>query len=435
MIKTIAKLVHSKRIGAVIILSFFCVSLISNTVSAIDEDFYSSNDILYYNPDALVCSSTANNADGGSYNSGNGGNFSKPGAITLTGANNAEKVMNFLLDNGFPVPAASGMMGNFSVESRFDPTIVNPSSGAFGLAQWLGSRLTALKSYGGSEYNTLEVQVQFLMHELETTEKASNVVKKETDAAQAAVTWEIKFERSGGAAIGPRSNRAVKIFNEWQKNKALSNDFMKNIDGSGGDSSNTSSGGTSSSDSSCPTGGGTGTTIFGSGELKGYAFPIAAKKQSDIDDFNNSLNKLPCTGNSCHHDGTYAFDLGVKGYGAQDVNFNPNAIGAPVFAISDSTITLRNDNPNAQRNNCTQFTLLSSKDNHSWWYGHLMLKGAAVKQGEKVKAGQLLGYVGPSNCADNTAPHLHIDSGGGTVGTRNDLVSKVVNGLFNQLPK
>lgn len=435
MIESTTKLVHIRRIGVVIILSFFCVSLVTNTVSAIDESFYSSNDVLYYNPDAPVCSSTANNADGGSYNSGNGGNFSKPGAITLTGANNAEKVMNFLLDQGFPVPAASGLMGNFSVESRFDPTIVNTTgSGAFGLAQWLGPRLAALKAYGGADYNTLEVQVQFLMHELETTEKASNAVKKETDPAQAAVTWEVKFERSGGAAMGPRSSRAVKIYNEWQKNSSLSDAFLRDIDGGDGSSGSSAGGGGSDSDGSCSASGGTGVAPLGTGELKGYAFPIVAKKKSDIDTFGGALNKLPCS-SICHHDGTYAYDIGVKGYGAQDVDFNPNSIGAPVFAISDGTITRRSDNPNSTRTNCTQFTLLSSKDDHSWWYGHLALKGAAVKQGEKVKVGQLLGYVGPSNCADNTAPHLHIDSGGGRESGRNDLVYKVLNGLYKQLPE
>jgi hypothetical protein len=36
-------------------------------------------------------------------------------------------------------------------ESKLDPTIVNPSSGAFGIGQWLGPRLQALKAkYGDS---------------------------------------------------------------------------------------------------------------------------------------------------------------------------------------------------------------------------------------------------------------------------------------------
>lgn len=394
-----------------------------------DEGFYSSNDILYYNPTATACVGDVNSETGTINTPGNTTNFAKPGTITLSGANNAERVMNFLLEQGFPLPAASGMMGNFSVESGFDPVALNAKSGAYGLAQWLGSRKSSLQSYGGAEHNTIAVQVQFLMHELETTEKASMAVKNETDPIQAAVTWELKFERSGQAAVGQRSGRAKKIFDEWTKNKSLSDAFLKTIDNATVVSTGSGSGLTNSNCSP----GGSGSAVFGSAELEGYAFPIALKKKSDLDTFGGALNKLPCLGTKCHHDGTYAFDLGVKGYGAKDVNFNPNSIGAPVFAISDGTITRRSDNPNATRTNCTQFTLTSSKDNHAWWYGHLDLKGAAVTQGQKVKAGQLLGYVGPSNCADNTAPHLHIDSGGGLTGKRNELVSKVINGLYTQI--
>lgn len=394
-----------------------------------DEAFYSSNDILFYDPDAVACVGTVNADAAATNTSGSTSNFSQPGTLTLKGINNAEKVMNFLLDQGFPLPAAAGIMGNFSVESGFDPVALNSSSGAYGLAQWLGSRKTSLQSYGGASHNTLPMQLQFLMHELETTEKASMAVKNQTDPVQAAITWELKFERSGQAAVSQRSARALKIFEEWKKNQSLSDAFLKSIDNVSIISTGSGSGLTNSS---C-TAGGSGSAVFGTAELQGYAFPIALKSKSDLDTFGGALNMLPCSGTNCHHDGTYAFDLGVKGYGAKDKLFNPNSIGAPVFAISDGTITRRRDNPNSVRVNCTQYTLTSSKDQHAWWYGHLDLKGAAVTQGQTVKAGQLLGYVGPSNCADNTAPHLHIDSGGGIISQRNDLVSKVVNGLFIQM--
>ncbi|MBP6037987.1 MAG: peptidoglycan DD-metalloendopeptidase family protein [Candidatus Saccharimonas sp.] len=424
---SIRSLIHKLIVTALLVSLIIPQYAIAEEGKSYDENFYAGNDILFYNPEVAACSSDTNSpSDISESTNGIVGDFSKPGAIVLKGSNNAEKVMNFLLDHGLTIPAASGIMGNFSVESEFSPTALNKSSGAFGLAQWLGPRKINLEKYGGVKHNTLEIQLQFLMYELKTSEKASMAVNDETDPIQAAITWELKFERSGEVAVSQRSSRAKKIFDEWTKNKALSDSFLKTI----GNGAVVSSGSGSLINPDCANR--SGQTIFGKAELEGYAFPIAITKKSDIDTFGGALNKLPCLG-ICHHDGTFAFDLGVKGYGAHDVKFNPNSIGAPVYAISDGKIIRRKDNPNSVRTNCTQFSLLSSKDDHVWWYGHLDIKGAAVDEGQTVKVGQLLGYVGPSNCADNTAPHLHIDSGGGSVSTRNDLVSKVVNGLYTQI--
>ncbi len=69
------------------------------------------------------------------------------GSITPTsvsGANNKEKVWNFLIDRGLSPEQAAGVMGNLQQESGFDPLAQNPSSGAWGLAQWYGSRKTAI---------------------------------------------------------------------------------------------------------------------------------------------------------------------------------------------------------------------------------------------------------------------------------------------------
>ena len=417
-----------------VLIAITCAVLITSygpaqLLGAFAPQDYVKNGILYYGAAALDCaSSTPLNVD--EPNETPKDDFSSPKALTLVGSNNAEKVMNFLIGQGFPVPAASGMMGNFSVESTFSPTAINSKSGAFGLAQWLGSRLENLKIYGGTSYNTLEVQVQFLMHELSTSESRAMAIKGISSPADAALFWELTFERSGGAGNALRASRATKIFNEWQAKKSLSDEFLTSLQGGTGGGS----GSTETGNQECLAK--DGVPPFGTGELEGYALPIGAKFKSDFSTFSGALTKMPCN-KSCHHDGTPAYDLGVLGYGGSDPLFNPNSIGAPVYAISDGTITVRSDNPpgpNGQRLGCTQFTLHSSKDTKDWWYGHLALSGAAVTRGQEVTKGQLLGYIGNSTCADKTMPHLHIDSGGGRLSTRNDLVHSVVNGLFIQLP-
>jgi len=424
-----------RRFSLLVITALFAISS-TLPVHALDpdsditqQDFYSSNNVLFYDASALSCaSSTPSNID----DPGTGGtdDFSTPKAITLTGANNAEKIMNFLLSQGFSVAQASGILGNLSVESGFSPTALNPTSGAYGIFQWLGGRLTNLKSYGGAIYTTLEIQLQFLMHELATTESVSMGIKKISSAGDAAAFWDDKFERSGGASKGERVGRANKIYAQWQSSGTLPDDFLNGLQGGNGGGS----GGGSSDNPSCTAS--DGATTFGKDELKGYAFPISARKKSDLSTFGGALTSMPCNKN-CHHDGTPAYDLGVTGYGGSDPLFNPNPIGAPVYAISDGTIVKRSDNPPGPagtRMNCTQFTLHSTKDNHDWWYGHLALAGAAVTQGQEVTVGQLLGYVGNSTCADKTMPHLHIDSGGGRLSDRDSLVYSVVNGLYIQLP-
>ncbi|MFP9075857.1 phage tail tip lysozyme, partial [Enterococcus faecalis] len=57
-------------------------------------------------------------------------------------------------------------------ESQLNPSAVNPSSGATGIAQWLGPRLTSLKEFAhkkGKKDTDLGVQVEFLLSELNSS--------------------------------------------------------------------------------------------------------------------------------------------------------------------------------------------------------------------------------------------------------------------------
>lgn len=64
----------------------------------------------------------------------------------------------------------AGLIGNLIQESNLNPDIVNKSSGAYGLAQWLGNRKKALfKKYGNNP--TFDQQLEFIWEELNTTER------------------------------------------------------------------------------------------------------------------------------------------------------------------------------------------------------------------------------------------------------------------------
>lgn len=94
--------------------------------SACDTEFYSSNDILFYDPCANVCSE-----------SGIGGLVT---VSTLRGANNGEKIFNFWLDAGLTAQQAAGVTGSMKHEGGFSPFRQEMSqswpAGGWGIAQF-----------------------------------------------------------------------------------------------------------------------------------------------------------------------------------------------------------------------------------------------------------------------------------------------------------
>lgn len=86
-------------------------------------------------------------------------------------------------------------------ESKLDPTIVNPTSGAFGIGQWLGPRLQALKSkYGDSP--TADQQFQHMTDELQGPEKSTlSRLLQAKSAKEGYDIWGSSYERPGAAAL------------------------------------------------------------------------------------------------------------------------------------------------------------------------------------------------------------------------------------------
>ena len=175
----------------------------------------------------VIIDANVTNADGsgGSGGSGvTGDSLSATVGGTIDGNDIPSKIYNYCVSQGCSCAAACGVVGNAQVESGFSTTIVNKSSGATGLFQWLGGRLTALKqkaSAAGKDYTDADIQIQHMWAEFcgedSTTLSLLNKrcggvegFKKLSSAGEAGKLFGSCFERAGDNG----STRA-KAAEEW----------------------------------------------------------------------------------------------------------------------------------------------------------------------------------------------------------------------------
>ena len=89
--------------------------------------------------------------------------------LGIYGATVEEKVWFALKDAGYSEIVIAGIMGNIYQESHFKADIVNSSSGATGICQWLGGRLEGLQKYAASKgvpVTDVDTQIEFLLTEI-----------------------------------------------------------------------------------------------------------------------------------------------------------------------------------------------------------------------------------------------------------------------------
>ena len=116
---------------------------------------------------------------------------------------------------GFNEAAACGVMASIEEESGFEPTAYNPA-GYYGLCQWGGERqqrLYAFCSENGLDSASLEGQLQFMKHDLETVETAAltemQSIENTADGAyQAGWAWAQSYERCASAHYAYRAGAA-----------------------------------------------------------------------------------------------------------------------------------------------------------------------------------------------------------------------------------
>lgn len=92
---------------------------------------------------------------------------------------------------------AAGVLGALQFESQLNPKSVNSNSGATGLCQWLGDRLTALTQLAKKENKSptnLGVQLDYLDQELGGSYKQYQKILKMNDVHEATKQWTLGFE-------------------------------------------------------------------------------------------------------------------------------------------------------------------------------------------------------------------------------------------------
>jgi len=144
-----------------------------------------------------------------------------------SGGSTEASVWNFFKSKGFSDSATAGIMGNLRQESGFSTTAVNRSSGATGIAQWLGGRLSGLKNFAGSQgtsYTNLNTQLEWLWKELNGADATTKSIINKNGGMNAfmnmgvndaALLFEKAFERSGGDALENRQKYANSIYTKY----------------------------------------------------------------------------------------------------------------------------------------------------------------------------------------------------------------------------
>ena len=119
-------------------------------------------------------------------------------------------IESYLSGKGFSAEQTSGIAAGIYAESQGDPNARNPTSGAFGIGQWLGSRKQALIArYGNNP--TLTQQLDFLIWELRGGDHGGASVLNASSATDVLKNYITKFMRpaKGAETTGDLSRGAA----------------------------------------------------------------------------------------------------------------------------------------------------------------------------------------------------------------------------------
>lgn len=116
-------------------------------------------------------------------------------------------IWNFFIAQGYTRNQTSGIMGNLKQEHGYQTSDV---AGGLGIAQWLDGRRAALMQ--DSNYLDLDVQLNFVINELNSSEsKANQALKAAQSIEEATIAFQNKYERCGKCMQTKRVGFAYEI--------------------------------------------------------------------------------------------------------------------------------------------------------------------------------------------------------------------------------
>lgn len=151
------------------------------------------------------------------------------GAALASGQAIADHMVATLKAGGANLSQIAAVLATVKSESNFNPNATGDNGSAFGLFQWRGPRLDALKQYAsqmGTSIDDVRTQLAFWVKEMGGTEAAAAAMWKAAgDPAQAAAAM-AAFERFAGSQD--------KSSAEYQKRLALTQQYLQQLQQGGG---------------------------------------------------------------------------------------------------------------------------------------------------------------------------------------------------------
>lgn len=150
--------------------------------------------------------------------------------LQVDAASNKERIIyEYLINSGFNTAAACGILANIEAESSFDPNLKgdykNGVPTSYGICQWHDTRWTSLKNYRPNDWNTLDGQLAYMIHELETEplykplnrKLRNNISNTSAGAYEAGRLWCVDFESPANEVAVSKDRAAQAKNNYWPR--------------------------------------------------------------------------------------------------------------------------------------------------------------------------------------------------------------------------
>jgi len=133
----------------------------------------------------------------------------------ITISNKVKEAMDFFIQKGLTKEQAAGILGNLQVESNLNTTAWGDNNTSYGIAQWNKDRLDGLHAFSkirNKPTHDFQTQLEYIWHELNTTERAAlDELLKTNNPVDAARVFAKKFERM--KEYNPKREIYAKMFN------------------------------------------------------------------------------------------------------------------------------------------------------------------------------------------------------------------------------